>query len=397
MSRASRASAAPRRSAPVAFEVHSAAGLDALRPRWEAIERDLSRPRHSQLFAWHHAYARELAPDPAALRYVLATASGRPVAVAPLFAGPGRVRGLPLRVLAPPAHDHLQLPDLVFERTPENGSLVADLVAFLRTGAAGPWDVLVLPDLLQDSAALFAIEARPPPRLHARPGRACDVLPCENAEARLARMGKNFRSALRGQWSKLSRMPGVEFVRARAPDEVAAALEDFFAVEGSGWKRRAGSAIALDARLTAFYRAVAGALAPRGLVELNLLRLGGRCIAAQYGLRLGRVLYLLKVGYEESHAKLAPGNVLLEHVLRRCTADGDTDAVNLVTASEWHARWAPGRVEARSVEIFAGTLRGRVAHLLTAARERAHGPRGPAEAALPPVPAGPELPAGHRT
>ena len=104
---------------------------------------------------------------------------------------------------------------------------------------------------------------------------------------------------------------------------------------------------------------------------LNLLRVSGRCIAAQFCLRVDRSLYILKIGYDESYSRLAPGNMLLEYVLRRCDSERDIDIVNLASGAAWHADWKPAWDLRNDAMVFNNTVRGRIAYVLVQAKELA--------------------------
>jgi CelD/BcsL family acetyltransferase involved in cellulose biosynthesis len=182
-------------------------------------------------------------------------------------------------------------------------------------------------------------------------------------------MSKNFRSALRKSRNKLAREPDLEFVRARTVQDVPDAFAQFLAVESSGWKGARGSAIAADQRLTGFYRSLSERFTALDCFEINLLRVSGRCIAAQFCMRVDRTLSILKIGYDERYAQLAPGNMLLEHVLRRCNAERDIDVVDLASDASWHASWNPKSEQHLSVMVFNDTVRGRMAHALAQGKE----------------------------
>lgn len=355
---------------PVSFRAFSGLpGLAEVRTDWRRVTETLTRPRFVHLYPWFEAYARTLADDPAALRVFVAYAGAVPTAVFPMIARSRKLGGLSLRVLEPANDLHLPLCDFVFEKTGANAGLTAALVDFLR-GADTSWDALYLPTLLDDSAAWFSLSSLALPRSIVEPGSDCDYLASFPFEQRLESLSKNFRGALRKARNKLTVEPDVEFQSITEPPELDAAFQAFVEVEGSGWKAAQGSAINLIPRVHAFYRALVSGFAPLGGVEINLLRLGGRCIAAQFCLKVARCLYILKIGYDEQRAKLAPGNMLLENVLRRYGAGSDLDEVNLISNAEWHTDWKPLRHQRRTAIVFNRSPRGVAAYLAKHASRR---------------------------
>jgi CelD/BcsL family acetyltransferase involved in cellulose biosynthesis len=96
---------------------------------------------------------------------------------------------------------------------------------------------------------------------------------------------------------------------------------------------------------------------------INLLELNGECIAAQFGLLFDGVLYLLKIGYRESHARLAPGFLLFERLLEECSAGGPIHTVNIGTGPDWSHSWRPESVPVWEYSLFNTTIHGRLAYL----------------------------------
>ena len=331
-------------------------GLAEVEREWDAAAVTVAHPRFQHLYPWFAACARHAA-GPGSARVFVARDGDVPVGIFPLVARARRIGGVPVRALELHASAHALMCDVVFEPCPARAGLVAALVEHLRAEVPG-WDVLALPNLLEDSAGWFSLSACPPARLVVEEAEGCKVLPVIPSEQRLAALPKSFRGTLRRSRTRLAEQPGVEFVRARTPAELPEAVAAFLEVEGSGWKGAHGSAINRDERRVAFYRSVALDFAALGLAEVNLLRIAGKPAAAEFCLKVGRCLYLLKVGYDEQFAKLVPGHLLLEHVLERCAAERDVDTVNLVSDAPWSAYWRAQELARRSAFVFNATARG---------------------------------------
>ena len=123
-------------------------------------------------------------------------------------------------------------------------------------------------------------------------------------------IGHRRQKELRRQWRRLSETGAVLFTAATEPAAVAAALDDFFALEAGGWKGRAGTAAANRDDLRRFTRTAVGALAAEGKVSINRILLDGRAIAAGIVLRSGRGAWFWKIAYDESFARFSPGVML---------------------------------------------------------------------------------------
>ena len=109
---------------------------------------------------------------------------------------------------------------------------------------------------------------------------------------------------------RLADVGALLFSVATEPASVTAAIDDFLAVEASGWKGRAGTAATGDDALRRFFRAAIGGLAAEGKVAVNRIMVDGRAIAAAVRLRSGRAAWFWKIAYDESFARFSPGVLL---------------------------------------------------------------------------------------
>ncbi len=346
------------------------AGLRILRDDWKRITRALGRARFCHLYEWYESYLETLGAD-ATVYFFVARRNGLPVGVVPLVHATRRMGGLKLRSLELVHHPHMLLADAVFARAEANQELLGELLAQLRR-ARIKWDVLFLPNLLEDGCLARALVPAPRRLMLAVTAARCDYLECAPFEELAERFSKNFKGNLRKARNKLSRAAGVEYVTAHRSTELASALADFLDVEASGWKGAAGtrSAIKLDREVNAFYEALIDSYGRLDACEINLLKVEGKCVAGQFCLVVGETSYMLKIGYDESYAQFAPGNMLLEHTLRRYMEEGVVKYVNLVTDAEWHASWRPLSAAVLDVRVFNTTAAGLSAWALLSAARR---------------------------
>jgi len=106
------------------------------------------------------------------------------------------------------------------------------------------------------------------------------------------------------------------------PADLDAELAEGFAVESSGWKRNAGSAVLSRPETLAYYRSLAHRFAERGELRPSSISVGGRMIAWDLGILRRNRLYSPKSGYLEEFKPLAPGLVLELATIERCIETG---------------------------------------------------------------------------
>jgi CelD/BcsL family acetyltransferase involved in cellulose biosynthesis len=148
-------------------------------------------------------------------------------------------------------------------------------------------------------------------------------------------LGARKRKELRRLCRRLAETGAVLTVTATEPAAIAAAIEDFFALEAGGWKGRAGTAAAARDDLHRFVRTAVAGSAAEEKVAIERLLLDGRAIAAAIVFRSGRSAWFWKIAYDEAYARFSPG-VLLTVALTEELIDDATIAQVDSCATENH-------------------------------------------------------------
>src|SRR6059036_661644 len=100
---------------------------------------------------------------------------------------------------------------------------------------------------------------------------------------------------------------------AATPDAITARLDEFLVLHR---RSRAGKARFMDARMETFFRRVVTRLAERGMARLWFLDATGGPMAAFITLEWDGIVGLYNSGFHPDRAQLAPGLVLLVHLVR---------------------------------------------------------------------------------
>lgn len=188
-------------------------------------------------------------------------------------------------------------------------------------------------------------------RLDARPGSG------------VPDQGSKQRSRIRGLERKLATEAGtVDFAVDRDPERNAAALEDFLALERSGWKGEAGSALACAEETRGFFLDAARTAALEGRLEVAKLSAGGRTIAMSTQLVGEGRTYGFKAAYDERFASCAPGLLLLDRLTAHYVAQGAGEIDSCaVPGQQPVSRLWPARRELIDCRVaLGGPVRGRL-------------------------------------
>lgn len=164
-------------------------------------------------------------------------------------------------------------------------------------------------------------------------------------------LGAKKLKELRRQRNRLAEHGAVHFEVARAPADVAAAVETFLVLEASGWKGQRGTALSQDDGDATFVRRAAAALAETGQCEIVTLRAGDTPVASAIVLRHQDRAFYFKLGVDERFARFSPGVQLTLELTRHLCADPAIRLVDSTAAPDhpminpiWRGRLAIGDV-----------------------------------------------------
>jgi CelD/BcsL family acetyltransferase involved in cellulose biosynthesis len=217
---------------------------------------------------------------------------------------------------------------------------------------------LVVPALEEGGATLDALTAA------ARGARVKHVIePAgESPIVELDGDWDSYRRETKSRWGaplerwrrKMAREHRLEARIVEAPADLESELDRGLAVEASGWKGRAGTAITSSPGTERFYRRVAAEFAERGTLRLSSLVLDGEMVAFDLSLLHAGRLWLLKTGYDERFRRLGPGLVLRMWVIERCYELG-LDAHELLGGDDaWKRKFATATRRQLSLRTYPG-------------------------------------------
>ena len=107
----------------------------------------------------------------------------------------------------------------------------------------------------------------------------------------------------------------------RDPDRLGPALDDFIALEATGWKGRAGTAVENSPDEVAFLHRLVRAYGARNEVRIDRLRRDRRSVAISIAFETGSTLWYLKIAHDEAEARNSPGAQLALRVTRTVIED----------------------------------------------------------------------------
>jgi CelD/BcsL family acetyltransferase involved in cellulose biosynthesis len=159
-----------------------------------------------------------------------------------------------------------------------------------------------------------------------------------------AAMSGNLRRRLARQERGLGRLGALTRVALGPQHDVARWIDEFLALEASGWKGRNGSAMACTPVNRRYAEEIFTAAFRRGRLMGCGLDLDGRPIARRLSFTAAEGAYAFKTAYDERYAEFSPGVLLEADNLRQVDADPSlqwmdsfTEDHNLALSRMWSA------------------------------------------------------------
>ncbi len=250
------------------------------------------------------------------------------------------------------------------------------LTRWLRRQSLLHWDELRLRKVVEDAAIAHAARAAMPwgtVALHYDGSAYFDT--SGGYERATAGMSGTFKRNLRRLARRAEETAPLRFESRRQHDELEQAFDVFIAIEASGWKGTAASAIRCQPAMLAFYRELVREFGARNACVINLLWHGDQPVAGQFCLQIGRTLAILKIGFSDAHGGFAPGNLLVERTIREACDDAGIDTLSLVNEPPWARVFKPLTKGVWSYYAPNWNVRGLLVHLALLAKRRVEGRR----------------------
>jgi hypothetical protein len=127
-------------------------------------------------------------------------------------------------------------------------------------------------------------------------------------------MRKKKRKEYNRLWNRLGETGALEFT-AGADIRFDRWLEDFFALERSGWKGKRGTALAEREHERLFFETMCRSAYSAGRFHAAEITLDGKPIAMLASFVSGRGAHSFKIAYDEDFARYSPGALLMMKVI----------------------------------------------------------------------------------
>jgi CelD/BcsL family acetyltransferase involved in cellulose biosynthesis len=275
--------------------------------RWNGLLSEARLPSVFLTWQWQTAWADAFAGDRALQLLLVSEESGAPAGLLPLY------EDAPVRQRVLGGVDVSDYLDVIAAAGREDEVWHALLQH--RAAEAVEWDLHAVRAASPTVRLLPAIAPGYGLRASAEREERCPVLALPATwDAYLAQLGGKDRHELRRKIRRLEReLPGASTRSHAAATGWDEALSGFLVLHRLS---KAGKARFMDQRMERFFREATRALAAAGWARLWFLEWDGRAVASFLCLEYAGSVALYNSGFDPARASLAPGIVLLAHIIR---------------------------------------------------------------------------------
>lgn len=160
-----------------------------------------------------------------------------------------------------------------------------------------------------------------------------------------AGLSANFRKNLNKASRRLEQLKNFSFNFCESTRTIRKNTIRFLETENHGWKGLRETSIKNYPSSARMFEMAAERLTSQNMMAFSFIETGDKTIAAQYAMRASRILYTLKMGYDEDYSEYSPGNMLLLKVIEAACQSGCFDELNLISGAtkleKWNVRKRP--------------------------------------------------------
>ena len=314
--------------------------------------------RHEWLRAWWDSFG-----PGRSLNVMVVRAGNRILGLAPLMLETTKMYGVPVKRIQFLHNDHTPKADVIVA---EQADDVYDAIWKTLLDSRAQWDVLQLSQLPADSPTHDQVGRRAAIEKYPTTLWNSDVSPylelTNNWDGYLSSRNAKLKQNLRNRLNRLTQIGEPKLEVLSDPDAIREARDEALALEASGWKKEAGTAIHSDPQVLQFYTLLADRAAAGGWLRLLFLTVNDKRIATSYSSRYQDRLSFFKTGYDPEFAKYAPFKLLTYFLIKDGYADGLREVDFLGDAEPWKLEWTSTTRPHDWLFVFGNTLRAKLVH-----------------------------------
>jgi CelD/BcsL family acetyltransferase involved in cellulose biosynthesis len=178
------------------------------------------------------------------------------------------------------------------------------------------------------------------------------------------RLPSKRRTDLRRRKRRLEELGSYRFDCEDGSERLAELVAEGIEVEAAGWEGRHGTAIAAEPSTRRFYEQIAAWAGEAGYLRLFFLRIDGKPIAFAFCLVDSQTLEVLKIGFDPSYARFAPGLLLTREMVAYAFGENLRTYDFLGTAEPYKLIWTKTCRDRMRLHAFPHTVTG-LAHYLS--------------------------------
>lgn len=341
-------------------------GVERLRQDWLRVYSTVESPTLSHDWRWVATLAATLFDDDLLLCSVYAESI--PVAIFYFWRGHKKVGPFLYRALEGLTHsEFIVLSDSLVNPNYLATPLLRFVLKALRDNEKTRWDVFSVSNCSERSflCQLDGIHSHVE-----KTNNANAYFVCRSPDDLRVLSGKQIKNVSRC-CRRAERELGAVDITVSTAESLQGDFTLFTELENSGWKGEAGertSILASGQHAVAFFRRLIENFSERGDVLIYTLYIGEVIGASALCLRIGSIMYIYKITYNEKLSQYSPGGILLLHLFTEMAHSSTMSEINLLTCPEWSKRWHLNVASVNQIRFYSNSYRATLFRIMRGCR-----------------------------
>jgi CelD/BcsL family acetyltransferase involved in cellulose biosynthesis len=336
--------------------IRNSKGLLELKDKWDRFLNSSGQNMPFYSWAWYSAWWKHFGENNDLFLLVAEESDGCLQGIAPLYRKRTRIRGLPVRELRFLDNSIGPRNAILLQKGPTGIQALKEIVECINEHRV-EWDLITLSNIEAESNFLTELVKY----LHSagfrflqEPARQSPYIALEGSFEDY--WTNNFNSKFRNNILRKLRVQNnhghCQVVSYTEPSDMERALRLTFEISSKSWKGRIGADMGGSAERKAFYREVTHALAEQSQVRIWISIINDSPIALSYQLISEHAVHQLVGDFDDSYRSLAPGNILLYHIIQQTYGERIRNYDFCGNAYEYEKPWAKGVKRHIHFQIF---------------------------------------------
>jgi len=292
--------------------------LQVLEKDWEAILAQNGYPSIALTPQWLTSWWKSRGENSGKELYILiCLEQNKPVAIFPFYSCKAKYRGISIKKLSFMVDAISPHGDFIIASEKRERAIHA-LLKYLAS-QKNRWDVIILEKFRDNPNRKFLLTTLDLYNMNygIQPSLRTPIIRLDKSwDLFWSQRSAKFRKSIRNKLNRSRRAHFISVEKIERPQKLLEALPSIYKISTLSWKGKISQAITDSPVELAFYESFTPLGAPKGWINIWLLKNGCEPIAYEYHLVYNKTVYPLRADFDERYRHLSPGSILDYNIIK---------------------------------------------------------------------------------